>query len=163
TLTFVGKGAASTTVGSGFNWHNRIFEITASNPDSLKVVFQDMTIEGGDARDSGGLGVNRALGGGLLLENGAVVFTNGDVRDNDAQGNAGSIGAAGQTGALGGPGGAGEGAAGGGIYMAGGTLSLFGDRFEENFARGGKGGQGGKGGGQGPKGAPSVTGGQGGT
>ncbi len=53
-------------------------------------------------------------------------------------------------------------ASGGGIYLASGTLSLFNDTFQSNFARGGRGGQGGAGGGQGTKSAPAVTGGQGG-
>jgi hypothetical protein len=163
TLTITGQGPASSIIGTDFNWHDRVFEIEGASGKPLNVVFQNLAIEGGNARNGGGVGGNRALGGGLLIEDAAVTLTDVFVDDNQAHGAAGSVGAGGQTGAQGGPGGDAENANGGGIYLASGTLSLFGDTLALNDVRGGKGGQGGKGGGQGPKGAPGVTAGQGGT
>ena len=105
-----------------------------------------------------------SLGGGLLIEDAAVTLNDVFVQNNRAQGYHGTTGAGRsiRRGARGyrwrWPD-----ASGGGIYLASGSLRLFGDTISQNEARGGQGGQGGKGGGQGPKGAAGVTGGPGGT
>ena len=163
TLTITGKGPAGSIIASDFNWHDRIFEIAGSSSKAVNVIFQNLAIEGGNAHNGGDSGGNRALGGGLLIEDAAVTLKDVFVEKNQAQGAAGSTGAGGQTGTQGGPGGDAQDASGGGIYLASGTLSLIGDTFTHNEVLGGKGGQGGKGGGQDAKGAAGVTGGQGGT
>ncbi len=163
TLTITGYGPTSSVIGSTFNWRNRIFEVTGSATHALSVVFQGLAIEGGNAQNAGAVGGNAALGGGLLIENAAVTLNNVFVQNNQAQGFQGITGAAGHTGGgAGGPGGVGHNASGGGIYLASGSLRLFGDTIRSNEALGGPGGEGGKGGGQGPQGAAGVTGGQGG-
>jgi len=162
TLTIAGQGAANSIVGSGYEWTDRIFEITGSNLSSVSVVFQNLTIEGGNAENSGAVGGTAALGGGLLIEDAAVTLQDVVVQNNLAHGYHGSTGAAGQTGAAGATGGDGRNAKGGAIYLASGSLLLFGDTISNNGAVGGQGGLGGKGGGQGSKSAAGVTGGQGG-
>ena len=163
TLSITGTGPTSSIIASTFNWRNRIFEVTGSTTHALNVVFQGLAIEGGHAQNAGAVGGNAALGGGLLIENAAVTLNNVFVQNNQAQGAIGGTGAAGHSGGhAGGPGGNGHNAGGGGIYLASGTLRLFGDTISNNEALGGPGGEGGKGGGQGPKGAAGVTGGEGG-
>ncbi|MGA2497235.1 MAG: choice-of-anchor Q domain-containing protein, partial [Tepidisphaeraceae bacterium] len=163
TLTITGQGQSSSIIGSAFNWHDRIFEIEGSGGQSLNVIMQNLTIQGGDAQDGGVLGGNDALGGGLLIDDANVRLANVAVQKNEAQGANGYTGiAGGAPGAGGAAGGAGKNARGGGIYLASGTLSLFNDTALGNAARGGKGGAGGEGGGQGTKSAAAVTGGQGG-
>ncbi len=162
TLTITGQGQTSTIISSVFNWHDRIFEIEGSSGQSLNVTIQGLTIDGGDAQNGGVLGGTDALGGGLLIDDANVTLTDDVVQNNQAQGALGAAGKTGAVGAAGSAGGNGKNAAGGGIYLASGTLSLFGDTFSGNSARGGAGGAGGAGGGQGTKSAPAVTGGQGG-
>jgi len=162
TLTITGQGQTSSIIGSVFNWHSRIFEIEGSGGQSLNVILQDLTIEGGNALNGGVLGGSNALGGGLLIDDANVTLTNDAVQNNVAQGAPGAAGAAGAIGAAGGAGGNADNASGGGIYLASGTLSLFTDTISGNAARGGMGGMGGMGGGQGAKSAPAVTPGPGG-
>jgi hypothetical protein len=165
TLTVAGQGQASTVIGSTYFWHARIFEIVgsaASGVAALSVAMDDLTIQGGDARDGGILGGNDALGGGLLIDNATVTLTNVAVKRNEAEGAHGAVGAAGGVGVAGGAGGNGNNGAGGGIYLAGGTLTLVNDTFSGNDALGGIGGTGGAGGGQGTKNAAAMNPGAGG-
>jgi len=162
TLTITGQGETASIIGSVFNWHDRIFEVQGSGGQSLNVILQDMTIEGGNAQNGGVLGGAIALGGGLLIDDANVTLTNDVVQNNNAQGAPGAAGAAGAIGAAGAAGANATNASGGGIYLASGTLSLFNDTISGNAARGGLGGMGGIGGGQGTKAAPGVTAGVGG-
>ena len=43
---------AATIIGAVFNWQDRIFEIDGGATASLSVVFQNLSIEGGDAREA---------------------------------------------------------------------------------------------------------------
>jgi hypothetical protein len=163
TLTITGQGQSSTIIGSSFSWHDRIFEIEGSGGQSLNVVMQGLTIEGGLAENGGILGGNDALGGGLLIDDANVTLANVAVMNNKAQGTPGTPGAATKVvGAAGAAGGKGNNAKGGGFYLASGTLTLFNDKISGNAARGGTGGAGGAGGGQGTNSQPAVTGGPGG-
>ena len=63
TLTISGQGEAATIIGSVFNWQDRIFEIDGITGASVNVVFQTLSIEGGDARDGGNVGGSAVLGG----------------------------------------------------------------------------------------------------
>jgi len=164
TLTITGQGQTSSIIGSSFSWHDRIFEIEGSGGQSLNVTMQHLTIEGGNAQNGGVLGGTEALGGGLLIENANVTLNDVAVQNNKANGAPGAAGAAANAvGGTGGAGGVGNNAKGGGIYLAGGTLSLFSDAISGNAALGGVGGAGGAGGGQGTESAPAVTGGAGGS
>ncbi len=149
TLTIVGAGETSTVIQPDFYpWQDRIFEIVGTAAAGLTVVFQDLSIEGGNATGGGILGGNAALGGGLLIDGGTVAMTRVAVSDNEAQGargNDGQAGGRGQAGQSGGDGGDGHG---GGIYLAAGTLTLNDDVISNNIARGGGGGSGGAGGNQ---------------
>jgi hypothetical protein len=162
TLTITGQGPSTTIIGSVFNWRDHIFEIEGSGGQSLNVIMEGLTIQGGNAEDGGVLGGNAALGGGLLIDDANVTLTNDVVQNNQAQGALGAAGAAGAVGKAGSSGGDAKNANGGGIYLASGTLSLFGDVLSGNAARGGVGGAGGMGGGQGTKSAAPVTAGVGG-
>ncbi len=161
-LTIVGAGQTSTIIGAAATWQNRILQITGSSGHALSVTLENLTIEGGIAHDGGLLGGQNALGGGLLISGAAVTLSNVTMQDNQAQGPAGAAGAGGKPGLAGKPGGTAEGASGGAIYLASGSLTLLNDTVTENTARGGQGGDGGTGGGQGTKAAPAVTGGPGG-
>jgi hypothetical protein len=162
TLTIAGQGSTNSTIGSVFNWQDRIFEIEGSSAHALSITFRNLTIQGGNAQNGGLLGGSDALGGGLLIEDANVTLSNVALQDNKAQGAAGAAGKTGVVGAKGSAGGAGQDASGGGIYLASGTLALFNDTLSGNAARGGVGGAGGAGGGQGTKSAAPVTGGEGG-
>jgi hypothetical protein len=163
TLTITGQGQASTIIGSVFNWQDRIFEIEGAVGKAVDVVFQNLTIEGGNADNGGALGGNAALGGGLLIEDATVTITDVTLEKNKAQGAYGASGATVGPGLQGNTGVPGRNARGGAIYLASGTLSLLDETILQDQARGGMGGQGGQGGGQGTKAAVAVTGGQGGS
>jgi hypothetical protein len=162
TLTITGQGQSTSIIGSINNWGDRIFEIVGSSSHALNVILQDLTIEGGDAKNGGVLGGTKSLGGGLLVDDANVTLINDAVQNNQAIGAPGAAGKAGAMGAAGGAGGGGDAAAGGGIYLAGGTLSLINDLISGNAARGGAGGAGAAGGGQGTKNAPPIPAGPGG-
>ncbi len=162
TLTIFGGGQDSTTIGSVFNWQNRIFEVDGSAGKSLSVVFQNLAIEGGNAQDSGAVGGNAALGGALLIDDATVTLVNVLLQQNKAQGAFGANGAAVAPGRLGNNGGSARDANGGAIFLESGSLSLFDDTIRQNDAQGGQGGHGGQGGGQGTKSAAAVPAGAGG-
>jgi uncharacterized repeat protein (TIGR01451 family) len=106
----------------------RVFQIV--NPGTT-VQFENVIIEGGDARDNGGVGSTpAALGGGLLSNGGNVTMTNVAFMGDAAVG------------------GAGQSAQGGGIYSAGGSVALSNVTFNRGGVAGGVGtvGSGGTGG-----------------
>ena len=70
TLTLVGQGASSTVVTGGPGWNDRDFQIVGASGAAVTVTFQNVAIEGGDAVNSGAVGGNAALGGGLLIDGG---------------------------------------------------------------------------------------------
>ena len=120
---------------------------------------------GGDGRNG-----SNAAGGGIYLSAGSLNLSHDVIQGNTAQGGAGGkggdgglgysvyvtttsfgfstsvIGFVSGSGGPGGNGGAGGSADGGGLYVAGGTLSLSNDTFTGNLAAGGAGGAGGTGG-----------------
>ncbi len=128
----------------------------------------------GDGRAGGGGGGNAgdAHGGGIYLAAGTLGLNNDQLSNNSALGGTGGSGgdagnqfggksAVSKTGAAGGAGGNGGTAAGGAVYVAGGTLLVSGDTFATNHAAGGMGGMGGKAG-DGILGKPGGNGGNGG-
>jgi hypothetical protein len=164
TLTIIGQGQANTIIAPRLStWQDRIFEIVGTSGAGVSVVFENLSIAGGNARDGGVLGGSAALGGGLLIDDADVTLANVTLKNNQALGAAGATGAVGAYGKPGSAGGNGDDAQGGAIYLASGTLDLFGVTFSDNHAQGGQGGMGGRGGGQNPKKTGGyVTGGSGG-
>jgi hypothetical protein len=164
TITIVGQGAGSTIIvpNDPKGWDSRIFEILSKSGSLVTVYFQDLTIQGGTATNSGILSGTAALGGGLLIDGGMVALTSVDLVNNIAWGAPGTAGSNGTNKAQrGGNGGPGKEAEGGGIYLAGGTLSLNDTTFSQDFAWGGRGGAGGKGGPSGGAGGSGASGGDG--
>ena len=153
-LTIVGQGTSSSVIDAGGT--SRVFAINGTGNGAVDVMFQNLAIEGGFATNSGGLapaGTNPAYGGGLLIDGGTVALSGVSLANNTAAGAAGIDGASGSsatsqqpTGGVGGNGGNGGDAQGGGIYLAGGSLSLVNDQVTGNKALGGAGGAGGYGG-----------------
>jgi hypothetical protein len=144
TLTIAGQGETSSIIEPGTDpWDDRIFEVIGTSPTNMTVVFQGLTIEGGNATGGGTLGGNAALGGGLLIDGGTVSMTRVAVAKDQAVGGAGGDGASAAKSHAAGGGGTGKTGLGGGIYLAAGTLSLNHDTFSEDFAIGGTGGAGG--------------------
>ncbi len=132
---------------------SRLFEIEGGN-GGLSVIFQGlaqgMVLQGGLARDDGGLTdiTGAAAGGAFLINGGAVSLTGITLKNNEALGKTGAQGTSGgsATSASGGPGKVGLNAKGGAIYVAAGSLTLNDDVLTGNLAHGGAGGQGGTGG-----------------
>ena len=146
TLTIVGQGETSTIIEpSLFLWSDRVFEVVGTSQANVTVVFQDLSIEGGNATGGGILGGTAALGGALLIDGGTVEMTHVALTKNRADGLAGASGAAAASSQAAGNGGNGEPGQGGGIYLAAGTLDLNNDTISGNFAIGGNGGKGGAG------------------
>ncbi len=91
-----GKSASSTVI-SGVNtstskWNTRIFEIVGTGTAAMTVVFKDLEITGGNAKDGGVLEGNAALGGGILIDGGQVTLSNASVAGNTAAGASGAQG-----------------------------------------------------------------------
>ncbi len=109
------------------------------------------TIGGRGLYRGGGLGIAGGLasGGGIYVKSGSLTLTSSNVTNNQATGGNGGGGGA-MTGTYpfadrpnGGPGGAGGNAAGGGIYMAAGSLIIVSGKISNNQLQGGAGGNGG--------------------
>ena len=115
--------------------------------------------EGGAGGNGGGGGQGGNGGNG---GNGSAQGGNGGLGGQNAKGAAGADGGEGGGGADGGEGGEGGDAAGGGFYVAGGTLTLINPTMDENLAQGGNGAAGGKGGEGGGKSENSQDAGKGG-
>ena len=96
TLTIVGRGQSSSIIEPGVaSWDDRIFEVVSTGTAGITVVFQNLTINGGNATTGGILGGTAALGGALLIDGGTVSLTSVAVTNNQAEGAAGAKGAAG--------------------------------------------------------------------
>jgi hypothetical protein len=164
TLTIVGQGETSTIIEPGLTlWSDRVFEVVGTSQANVTVVFQSLSVEGGNATGGGILGGTAALGGALLIDGGTVEMTHVALTKNQAQGLAGASGAAAASSQAAGSGGNGEPGRGGGIYLAAGTLVLTNDTISGNFAIGGGGGKGGVGSARNPAHPKAaVTGGGGG-
>ena len=149
TISIVGQGPSNSIFDAGGT--SRVFEIIGDS--SLSVVFQSLGIEGGDATDGGFLGLNAAVGGGVLIDGGQVAMSNVALMNNEAAGFSGSNGSNGQSAtsatppaAPAAPAATGGNAQGGGIYLYAGSLTLTHDTIAGNIAQGGAGGAGGHGG-----------------
>ncbi len=132
---------------------SRDFEIAGTNRqvgNNLTVFFQNLTIAGGRATDTGGLPLTTGsgIGGGVLMDGGLVTMSQVSFESNVAVGTTGVSGFVGAsvTGGPGGPGLAGGLGQGGAIYLAAGSLTLTNDLITGNTAEGGIGGVGGTGG-----------------
>src|SRR5262245_59382308 len=153
TITFQGAGAGVTIIDGGAL--DRVFQVF----ENVTVVFRDLTIRNGLARDVGTTGVQpgvtSSFGGGILNRGGHVTLENAVVEGNVARGGDGSDGSG--SGQPGGPGRYGEG---GGIYSYG-PLAVTGSTVRNNQALGGHGGAGSLGavGGRGGDGGQGLGGG----
>ena len=162
------SGSLSITLSNG--------TIFGSGSSVLSQLFQ-----GGDG-GNGGLGGNggAAAGGGVYVSGGTLTLFGVTLGTNQAAGGQGGPGGRGGTGGLGGlgsifgtgkgtgtaplggsggTGGVGGSGFGGALYLAGGTVTLNGDTFNADVAKGGSGGSGGVGGNGGFAGGLSPTGG----
>ncbi|HVL12750.1 MAG TPA: hypothetical protein VM529_09300, partial [Gemmata sp.] len=115
---------------------DRVFHILGASATDLSVTFQNVTIRGGEARDDGTAGASDsstdALGGGVLSEGGGdVAFLDSFVQGNSAIAAGGSGG-----GSAAEPGVDGFSAFGGGVYSAGGTVTLTNTQVTGNNAVG---------------------------
>jgi hypothetical protein len=110
---------------------DRVFQVLSN----VTVIFKNLTITGGTARDNGSAGASvlstDALGGGILSVGGNVTLDHVTVGKNQALGANGLLG------------GAGRAALGGGVFADGGTLKLQNASVVTlNFVRGGAGANG---------------------
>ncbi len=147
TLKIIGAGDTKSFIEpASSSWKTRIFEVIGKTGASVSVVFSNLQISGGKAHDGGVVGGTAALGGGLLIQGANVTLKDVWVNGNSARGGPGAQGLPGVGSVPGGPGGAGGNAKGGGIYLAGGKLTLTGSVLNDDYADGGTGGAGGGGG-----------------
>ena len=151
TIEVSGMGEGQSVVtADGTSRDFDILGLNSSGFDDLTVMFQNLTIAGGLARDNGGLVIptSSGVGGGVLMDGGLVTMSKVSFKDNKAEGGTGATGflGASRTGGPGGPGGAGGAGQGGAIYLAAGVLTLKDDMITGNTAAGGFGGEGGTGG-----------------
>ena len=159
TITIVGQGPGQTTIEPSTNtgFGSRDFEVIDAIAAQLTVVFQDLTIAGGQA-DGGA----DEQGGGVLIDGGTVEMSGVVVGGNQAVGRTGTAAGPAPTGQSGAVGGGGGSAQGGGIYLETGNLTLNHTLFGGNIAWGGKGGTGGAGGWGTSSHLPGFAGGSGG-
>ena len=124
------QGAGTSTIIDAGQLQDRAFQIV--NPGS-QVVFRDLVIQGGLARDNGADGAlawsTDSLGGGILNNGGNVTLDHVVLTNNVARGgDVAALGVAGHNGF------------GGGIYSSGGALTLAGATLANNQVSGGRGG-----------------------
>ena len=94
TLIIAGAGPNNTVIEpSVSDWHDRIMEVVGSVGAGMTVELQGIQIFGGMAVDSGVLGGDRAIGGGILIVGANVTLDNTDVFSNQAVGPDGTAGA----------------------------------------------------------------------
>ena len=128
TLLIQGQGTSAET-GTIIDQtvQDRVFEIVNAG---VKVVFEDLVIEGGVATESGGnkshSGFSNARGGGILNDGGNVTLNDVVLQNNSADGGATSGSGPGRP----------EPGQGGGIYSAGGVVTLVNTTVEDNTASG---------------------------
>jgi hypothetical protein len=124
TLIIDGAGRGFTIIepSTSITWVSRILQIVGP---SVTVELENLTIKGGRAHDGGAVGGTMALGGGILIDGGNVTLSNVNVTQNRAIGASGAAGANGNVAHPNGTnGGSGDGAEGGGIYLASGSLLI---------------------------------------
>jgi hypothetical protein len=85
TLTILGQGANNSDIGSSYSWKDRLFSIVGSAAQSLSVVLEDLTLEGGNAVAGGVLGGTAALGGALLVDDANVTLSNDTLQKESMQ------------------------------------------------------------------------------
>jgi hypothetical protein len=139
TVTIQGQGPQATIInGNGANGINdRVFQVLGG----ANAVFRKLTIEGGIAQDDGTAGVQPGTtpsdGGGLLVQDGGhVTLSEVTVKDNQATGGNGAVGT---KSSLAGTGKPGQAAAGGGLFLAAGTIDLAHSKIFGNATKGGTG------------------------
>ncbi len=125
TMTITGPGASSLTL-SGNN-ASRLFDVVSGGSLTL----EQLTLSGGLAKGTGA-----AAEGGAIYSSGTLALGGVTVKSNEALGSTGIW-------AQVGVGGNGANAYGGGIYVAGGSVTLTNDTLSSNNADGGQGGAGG--------------------
>jgi hypothetical protein len=166
------SGGALGVAGGSVSLMNDTFSGNKANGGSGGSGFSSIII--GGPGGTGGTG-GTASGGGLYVAGGSITLANDTLSGNTATGGPGGPGGTGGPGGLtgyssapvsvaggpGGPGGTGGTASGGGLYVAGGSITLVNDTLSGNTATGGTGGTGGNGGNLSPVG-PRGTGGNGG-
>lgn len=130
------RPATGATVFVDANGSDRVFHINAGT--GVTVTIEDIRLQSGYANDDGN-SASEARGGGILLEQGNLTLNNVAVDSCLASGTSGSSGSSGSNG------GNGTSAYGGGIYVAGGTVSLTSCSLNGCGAFGGGGGSGGSG------------------
>ena len=144
---------AGQKIGVGDDAPSRLFEVIGNSSFNLNV--NNIDFYGGQAVDDGGLSIAgiSAAGGAFLIDGGNVKFSGAGVFSASAIGPAGSHGSngapngnRGSTGGPGGNGGNGGNAAGGGIFLDAGNLTLINSDLWSDRAFGGAGGVGGHGG-----------------
>jgi hypothetical protein len=140
TVTIQGQGAQASIInGNGVNGiDDRVFQVLGG----ANAVFRKLTIEGGIAQDDGTAGVQpgttQADGGGLLVQDGGhVTLSEVAVENNQATGGNGA--SATKSSRAGKPGYA---AAGGGLFLAAGSVELRHSKIFRNATKGGTGGNG---------------------
>jgi hypothetical protein len=126
TITFRGAGAGKTIIEA--KQIDRVFDVLGG----VTVVFKDLTITGGVARDDGTTGADLidtdALGGGILSRDGTVTLEKVVIANNKALGALGSsVIQDGKSGK------------GGGIFISGKSLKVQSSTFQNNEASGGLG------------------------
>lgn len=121
------------------NLLDRAFQIFRKDSDTT-VIFKNLTIQGGRARDNGDGGLlpltSDGLGGAILSTGLEIILDHVIVRDNQALGGNGANGiqATGEDGFH---------AQGGGLYLDGGSIELIDSEIRDSKAIGGNGGTGG--------------------
>jgi hypothetical protein len=140
TVTIQGQGPQATIInGNGVNGINdRVFQVLGG----ANAVFRKLTIEGGVAQDDGSAGAQPGTtpsdGGGLLVQDGGhVTLSEVAVENNQATGGNGAVGT--KSSPAGKPGYA---AAGGGVFLAAGSVDLRHSKIFGNATKGGTGGTG---------------------
>ncbi|HEY4308398.1 MAG TPA: hypothetical protein VGN12_03000 [Pirellulales bacterium] len=153
TLAIVGASQSATTI-DGANV-TRVFEVVSATNASISVSIDHLTIAHGNATNGSLFGGNDAIGGGLLVDGGAVTVSDVAFKSDRANGVNGSSGAAGF---IGGTGGTGRNASGGAIYLNAGSLNLINSSVVNAAAYAGLGGKGGNGVITGPSAANGLPG-----
>ncbi len=130
TLTIQGAGPAQTIIDAA-SLADRVFHIVSAG---TTVIFQNLTIRGGIARDGGNVSPIASLGGGILSNLSHVTFDGVVVEDNQVLGGVAAVGGA-------------RAARGGGLFSVGASVTLIGGTvFQNNQAIGGSGNGGANGG-----------------
>ncbi len=161
TITIKGAGENQTYIVPIIpqGWTSSILSVLGTPNGPVSVNIEGLTIEDGLASNGGIAGKNAGVGGAILIDGGNVMLSNVGLVNDRAVGQVGLTPVHAPRRQAGYKGGAGTPAAGGALYMAGGTLTLNSVSFIGDLARGGRGGTGGVGGTDGGRGGVGGTGG----